>query len=214
MSSQLPYRFIAVEGNIGAGKTSLASILSTRYNSILALEEFADNSFLPQFYLQPERYAFPLELSFLAERYQQLRSKIDESLEQDSILVSDYLFEKSLLFAQVNLNGDEFKLFSRFFEMMKPTLSPPDLLIYLDKTTPSLAKNIVKRGRDFEKEITEGYLQSLTMAYHQYLETINDIPVLLIESDDMDFINDHAHLRFILSQIEHKRSKGLHKMKL
>ena len=214
MSSHIPYRFIAVEGNIGAGKTSLASILSTRYNSILALEEFADNSFLPQFYLQPERYAFPLELSFLAERYQQLRSKIDESLEQDSILVSDYLFEKSLLFAQVNLNGDEFKLFSRFFEMMKPTLSPPDLLIYLDKTTPSLAKNIVKRGRDYEKEITEGYLQSLTMAYHQYLETINDIPVLLIESDDMDFINDHAHLRFILSQIEHKRSKGLHKMKL
>ena len=214
MSSHIPYRFIAVEGNIGAGKTSLASILSTRYNSILALEEFADNSFLPQFYLQPERYAFPLELSFLAERYQQLRSKIDESLVQDSILVSDYLFEKSLLFAQVNLNGDEFKLFSRFFEMMKPTLSPPDLLIYLDKTTPSLAKNIVKRGRDFEKEITEGYLQNLTMAYHQYLETINDIPVLFIESDDMDFINDHAHLRFILSQIEHKRSKGLHKMKL
>ena len=98
--------------------------------------------------------------------------------------------------------------------MMKPTLSPPDLLIYLDKKTPSLAKNIVKRGRDYEKEITEGYLQNLTMAYHQYLETINDIPVLFIESDDMDFINDHAHLRFILSQIEHKRSKGLHKMKL
>ena len=116
MSSHIPYRFIAVEGNIGAGKTSLASILSTRYNSILALEEFADNSFLPQFYLQPERYAFPLELSFLAERYQQLRSKIDESLVQDSILVSDYLFEKSLLFAQVNLNGDEFKLFSRFLK--------------------------------------------------------------------------------------------------
>ena len=214
MSSQLPYRFIAVEGNIGAGKTSLASILSTRYNSLLALEEFADNSFLPQFYLQPERYAFPLELSFLAERYQQLRSKINESIELDRILVSDYLFEKSLLFAQVNLNGDEFKLFSRFFEMMKPTLSTPDLIIYLDKTTPSLAKNIVKRGRDFEKEISEVYLQSVTTAYHQYLETIKDIPVFFIESDDMDFINDHAHLRFILSQIEHKRSKGLHKMKL
>ena len=133
MSSQLPYSYIAVEGNIGAGKTSLASILATRHNCLLALEEFADNTFLPQFYQQPDRYAFPLELSFLAERYQQLRMKIAECTEQKRILVTDYLFEKSLLFAQVNLNGDEFQLFNRFFELMKPTLAAPDLIIFLDK---------------------------------------------------------------------------------
>ena len=214
MSSHIPYKFIAVEGNIGAGKTSLASILSTRYNALLALEEFADNTFLPQFYLQPERYAFPLELSFLAERYQQLNSKIRVGQEQETILVSDYLFEKSLLFAQVNLSGDELKLFNRFFDMMKPTIATPDLIIYLDKTTPALARNITKRGRNFEKEISEDYLQRVSNAYHQHLETIKDIPVLFFQSDEMDFINDHAHLKFILSQLEHKRSAGLHKMKL
>ena len=214
MSSQFPYNYIAVEGNIGAGKTSLASILATRHNSILALEEFADNTFLPQFYKSPERYAFPLELSFLAERYQQLKLKINECNDQKRILVSDYLFEKSLLFAQVNLNVDEFKLFNRFFDMMKPTLMVPDLIIYLDKTTASLSKNISKRGRNFESEISEAYLQRVSGAYHQYLETIRDVPVLFFESDNMDFVNDHADLKFILSQIEHKRSAGLHKMKL
>lgn len=214
MSSPVIYRHIVIEGNIGAGKTSLATILSNRYNSLLALEEFADNTFLPQFYLHPDRYAFPLELSFLAERYQQLRQKINECKEDDRILVSDYLFEKSLLFAQVNLNEDEFKLFNRFFEMMKPTLMAPDVIIYLDKTTSSLSKNIEKRGRNFEKEISEDYLQKVTSAYHGYLEKIKDIPVLFIESDNLDFVNDHAHLKFILSQIEHKRSAGLHKMKM
>ncbi|MEP7263855.1 MAG: deoxynucleoside kinase [Bacteroidota bacterium] len=214
MSKEFTYRFIAVEGNIGAGKTSLASIIAHRQNALLALEEFADNTFLPQFYQQPDRYAFPLELSFLAERYQQLKQKIEESVEQDRLLVTDYLFEKSLLFAQVNLQDDELKLFTRFFEMMLPTLRKPDLIIYLDKTTPALSRNINKRGRSFEKEISELYLHKVSESYHRYLTTLSDIPVLFIESDDMDFVNDHAHLKFILSQIEHKRSAGLHRMRI
>lgn len=214
MSKDFPYQFIAVEGNIGAGKTSLASIIAHRQNALLALEEFADNTFLPQFYQQPDRYAFPLELSFLAERYQQLKQKIEESVEQDRLLVTDYLFEKSLLFAQVNLQDEELKLFTRFFEMMLPTLRKPDLIIYLDKTTPALSRNINKRGRSFEKEISETYLHSVSESYHRYLTTLNDIPVLFIESDEMDFVNDHAHLRFILSQMEHKRSVGLHRIRI
>jgi deoxyguanosine kinase len=214
VSKHIPYQFIAVEGNIGAGKTSLASIFAHRYNAVLALEEFADNSFLPQFYQQPERYAFPLELSFLAERYQQLKQKIDESREQKRLLVTDYIFEKSLLFAQVNLQGDELKLFSRFFEMMSPTLQQPDIIIYLDKTTPALSRNINNRGRSFEKEISELYLQRVSDSYYRYLQEIRNIPVLFFESDDMDFVSDHAHLKFILSQLEYKRSVGLHKMRI
>ena len=212
--SSLPYRYIAVEGNIGAGKTSLASILSTRYNSLLALEEFADNTFLPEFYLQPERFAFPLELSFLAERYQQLKQMITESQDQDQMLVSDYIFEKSLLFAEVNLGGEELKLFTRFFDMMKSTLKSPDIILFLDKSTPALTRNIERRGRSFEKAIGESYLDNVSMAYRRYLETITGIPVLFFHSDDMDFVNDHGHLKFILSQLEHKRSAGLHKMRL
>jgi deoxyguanosine kinase len=208
------YRYIAVEGNIGAGKTSLASIIAHRHNALLALEEFADNTFLPQFYQQPERYAFPLELSFLAERYQQLKQKTEESHAQDQPLVTDYLFEKSLLFARVNLQGEELKLFATFFEMMLPTLEKPGLIIYLDKTTPALSKNISKRGRSFEKEITEAYLHRVTESYHQHLATIKDVPVLFFESDEMDFVNDHAHLKFILAQIDHKRSPGMHRIRL
>jgi deoxyguanosine kinase len=214
VSKHIPYQFIAVEGNIGAGKTSLASIFANRYNAVLALEEFADNTFLPQFYQQPDRYAFPLELSFLAERYQQLKQRMDESREQGRTLVTDYVFEKSLLFAQVNLQGDELKLFSKFFEMMSPTLQQPDIIIYLDKTTQALSRNINKRGRSFEKEISEIYLQRVTESYHRYLEQVRNIPVLFFESDDMDFVSDHAHLKFILSQLEHKRSAGLHKMRI
>lgn len=212
--SRLPYKYIAVEGNIGAGKTSLASIIAHRHNAVLALEEFAENTFLPQFYQQPERYAFPLELSFLAERYHQLKQKMEESSSNDQILITDYLFEKSLLFARVNLQGEELKLFSTFFKMMIPTLQQPELIIYLDKSTPALSKNISKRGRSFEKEISEDYLQNVSDSYHQHLQTIKDIPVLFFESDDIDFVNDHAHLKFILAQLEHKRSAGLHRMRL
>lgn len=212
--SKLPYKYIAVEGNIGAGKTSLASIIAHRHNALLALEEFADNTFLPQFYQQPERYAFPLELSFLAERYQQLKQQIETGNAEGRLLVADYLFEKSLLFARVNLPPEELNLFTTFFEMMMPTLQRPELIIYLDKTTASLSSNISKRGRSFEKEISELYLHRVTESYHQYLATIKDIPVLFFESDEMDFVNDHAHLKFIISQIEHKRSPGLHRIRL
>ena len=208
-----PYKYIAIEGNIGAGKTSLAQILSTKYNAELALEEFADNSFLTQFYQNPERWAFPLELSFLAERYQQLKQKQDEQTTNGGMLVTDYLFEKSLLFAQVNLAGNELELFNRFYSLMKPTLKYPDLVLYLARSTDALMNNIRKRGRDFEKEISQDYLTKVTAQYELHLRQEKAMPVLFIESDDLDFVNRGEDLRFILELLNFKHPNGVKLLK-
>ncbi len=205
----LPYKYIAIEGNIGAGKTSLAQILATKYNAELALEEFADNTFLTQFYQNPERWAFPLELSFLAERYQQLKQKQDEQIATGGMLVTDYLFEKSLLFAQVNLQGNELELFNRFYSLMKPNLKAPDLILYLSRSTDTLINNIRKRGRDFEKEISIDYLMKVTRQYESYLKQEQSIPVLFIESDHLDFVNIAEDLRFILDILTQQHLTGL-----
>jgi len=140
MKSSLPYSYIAVEGNIGAGKTSLAKIFSGIYNTDLVLEEFADNTFLPQFYENPERFAFPLEMSFLAERYQQLKARQESAAKNNKVLISDYLFEKSMFFANVNLKGNELDLFRKFFELINKNLRQPDLILYLNKSTEELQK--------------------------------------------------------------------------
>ncbi len=205
----LSYKYIAIEGNIGAGKTSLAQILATKYNAELALEEFVDNTFLTQFYQNPERWAFPLELSFLAERYQQLKQKQDEQIAIGGMLVTDYLFEKSLLFAQVNLQGNELELFNRFYSLMKPNLKAPDLILYLSRSTDTLINNIRKRGRDFEKEISMDYLIKVTHQYESYLKQEQSIPVLFIESDHLDFVNIAEDLRFILDILAQQHHPGL-----
>ncbi len=204
-----PYKYIAIEGNIGAGKTSLARILSTVYNAELALEEFADNSFLGKFYQNPERWAFPLELSFLAERYQQLKQKQDEREVSNGTLVTDYLFEKSLLFAKVNLADNELELFKRFYSLMKPNLKSPDLVIYLSRSTDALVNNIRKRGRDFEKEISSEYLSKVTAQYEAHLKPEKSLPVLFIKSDQLDFVNRNEDLRFIIDQISIKHADGI-----
>ena len=204
-----PYKYIAIEGNIGAGKTSLAHILSTKYNAEIALEEFADNSFLAQFYQNPERWAFPLELSFLAERYQQLKQKQDEVAASGGVLVTDYLFEKSLLFAKVNLAGNEMELFNRFYSLMRPTLKSPDIVLYLSRSTDALMNNIRKRGRDFEKEISSEYLTKVSAQYESHLKQEKAVPVLFIESDDLDFVNRGEDLRFILDLLNLKHIDGV-----
>lgn len=203
------YKYISIEGNIGAGKTSLANILSTKYNAVLALEEFADNSFLAQFYNNPERWAFPLELSFLAERYQQLKQKQEEQIIHESLLVTDYLFEKSLLFAKVNLQGSELDLFNRFYSLMKPNLKAPDLVLYLSKSTDALMTNIRKRGRDFEKEISIDYLSQVSAEYENYLMHQQDLTILFIKSDSLDFVNRGEDLLFILDLLNQNHPKGV-----
>jgi deoxyadenosine/deoxycytidine kinase len=212
MKSSLPYSYIAVEGNIGAGKTSLAKIFSGIYNTDLVLEEFADNTFLPQFYENPERFAFPLEMSFLAERYQQLKARQESALKNKKILISDYLFEKSMFFANVNLKGNELDLFRKFFELINKNLRQPDLILYLNKSTEELQKNISKRGRSYEQNIPSEYLDSISKQYQLHLTEYASIPVLFVESDDIDFIENSSDLRFLLELIQNENNIGFQKI--
>lgn len=192
------YKYIVVEGNIGSGKTSLANKISESYNRELILEEFADNTFLPQFYLQPDRYAFPLELSFLAERYHQLKKKLAKLPQQS--FVSDYLFEKSLLFAKVNLKEEEFGLYQKFFDLLVKDIPKPDLIIYLDKDIAKLQANIEKRGRAFEKDISDTYLEQIEEGYAKILQN-PQLNVIKIESDELDFVKNEIHYKKVLSKI-------------
>lgn len=200
----LPYSYIAIEGNIGAGKTSLAKIVSNKFNADLVMEEFADNTFLPQFYENPDRFAFPLEMSFLAERYQQLKLQQEKSLESNKLLVTDYIFEKSLLFAQVNLKGHELELFKKFFSLINSSLRKPDLILYLNKTTPNLLDNISKRGRIYEKSIPASYLDNITEQYLSHLDKIKNERILILDSNNIDFVGDSNQLRYILDLLNEK----------
>ena len=214
ISNLLPYNYIAIEGNIGAGKTSLSKIIANRYNAKLVLEEFAENTFLPQFYENPERFAFPLEMSFLAERYQQLLAVQQEHKKEGGLLISDYIFEKSLLFASVNLANNELDLFNRFFSLIATSLEKPDLILFLKKSTSTLLKNIDKRGREYEKNIPSDYLQKITSKYINYLETSSNTVILIVESDEIDFIHNPQHLLFLINLIENKRANGVYHIKL
>lgn len=209
MKSFQPYSYIVIEGNIGAGKTSLAKILSNKFNASLVLEQFADNTFLPQFYEQPERFAFPLEMSFLAERYQQIVKHLEAAEFSKNLLIGDYIFEKSFLFAQVTLKGPELELFNTFYKLIQPSLKKPDLIVYLNKTTDSLLQNINKRGRDFEKEIGADYLEKISKTYLNYFKTINNQRVIILESDHIDFVNNPVHLRFVLDLFSNEQPPKL-----
>jgi deoxyguanosine kinase len=149
------YHFITIEGNIGAGKTTLAHLLARHYNARLILEAFADNPFLPKFYDNPQQFAFPLELFFMAERYKQLKELIQQKDLFQSVTVSDYLFTKCLLFAKVNLPEDEFRLYQRLFDIILQQLVPPDVLIYLHAPVEKLQQNIRKRARPYEQKISD-----------------------------------------------------------
>jgi len=192
------YKYIVVEGNIGSGKTTLAKMISQEHKRELILEEFADNTFLPQFYNQPERYAFPLELSFLAERYHQLKKKLTELPHQS--FVSDYLFDKSLLFAKVNLREEEFGLYQTFFDLLVKDIPKPDLVIYLDKDIAKLQANIEKRGRPFEKDISDRYLENIQLGYEKVL-TESGLNVLRINSGELDFVKNESHFKKVINRI-------------
>src|SRR6188768_76014 len=165
----MKYSFVTIEGNIGAGKTTLAHLLAKKLNARLILEEFADNPFLPKFYENPAQYAFPLELFFMAERYKQLKDLLQTKDMFQNITISDYLFTKCLLFAKVNLSDDEFRLYQKLFEIINPQIVQPDLLIYLHTPVKKLQENIKKRNREYEQEIPNDYLFTLQETYTQYI---------------------------------------------
>jgi deoxyguanosine kinase len=197
-----PYHFIAIEGNIGAGKTTLASKLSAELGTRLILEQFADNPFLPKFYEEPKKYAFPLELSFLAERYQQLKEELSRQDLFKPHLISDYFFLKSLIFAKANLGEDEYALYTRLFHIINDSLPKPDLFVYLYHDIPRLQENIRKRGRSYEQNIPDEYLIRIQEAYFDFIRQLPDQRVLVIDVNKSDFANkpaDYERIRDLLA---------------
>jgi deoxyguanosine kinase len=196
------YNYIAIEGNIGAGKTSLANLLSNQFNAKLVLERFADNPFLPKFYKDKERYAFPLEMSFLADRYQQLSDDLAQFNLFKNFIISDYYIFKSLIFAQVTLSKDEYLLYRKMFNLIYKEITKPDLYVYLYQNTDRLLENIKNRGRDFEQNIQADYLKKIHDGYQGFITTQNDLNLLTIDVSELDFVNNKADYKQIINIIK------------
>ena len=192
------YNYIAIEGNIGAGKTSLANLMSDEFNARVILERFADNAFLPKFYTDKERFAFPLEMSFLADRYQQLIDDLAQFHLFKNLIVSDYYIFKSLIFAQVTLQKEEYTLYRKIFDIMYKEIVKPDLYIYLYQNTNRLLDNIKKRGRDYEQNIEASYLQKIHDGYSGFIKTEQHLNTLIIDVSELDFVNNHNDYKQIL----------------
>lgn len=203
----MKHSYITIEGNIGAGKTTLANILSNRLNGRLVLEEFADNPFLPKFYTNPAQYAFPLELFFMAERYKQQKDLVVQQDLFQQLTISDYLFSKCLLYAKVNLAEDEFKLFQRLFDIIYQEVVKPDLLIYLHSPVERLQENIRKRNRAYEQSINNEYLLSIQETYTNYLKH-QDIKTLFVDAGNADFIHNETHVDLIVNALDQDYSAG------
>jgi len=205
----MKHHFITVEGNIGAGKTTLSQLLAKHYNARLVLEEFADNPFLAKFYEQPQQYAFPVELFFMAERYKQLKDMVHSKDLFQSITVSDYLFTKCLLFAKVNLPEEEFRLYQKLFDIIHQQLVFPNIIIYLHAPVQKLQQNIRKRNRSFELNIPDEYLFSLQETYTSYIKQHN-ITTIFIDASNADFLGDPRHLQVVIDALEKDIERGQH----
>lgn len=195
------YNYIAIEGNIGAGKTTLSKMIGDDFNAKLVLERFADNPFLPKYYADMERYAFPLEMSFLADRYQQLSDDLAQFDLFKNFIVSDYYIFKSLIFAQVSLPKEEYVLYRRMFDIMYKEITKPDLYIYLYQNTDRLLVNIKKRGRDYEQNITQEYLEKIHQGYSNFIKTEQNLNTLIIDVSEYDFPNSNDDYTAIIKLI-------------
>src|SRR5579875_250048 len=213
MSTGMKYTFITIEGNIGAGKTTLARLLSKHFNARLILEQFADNPFLPKFYESPQQYAFPLELFFMAERFKQLKELIQQKDLFQNLTVSDYLFTKCLLFAKVNLSEEEFRLYQRLFDIMYQQLIQPEILIYLHAPVNKLQLNIKKRNRSYEQNIPDDYLFNIQETYTHYIKQHN-IKTLFVDASNADFLGNEKHLKVITDALEKEYPEGQHYLSL
>jgi deoxyadenosine/deoxycytidine kinase len=193
--------YLVIEGNIGAGKTTLAHKISEKYQTKLVLEQFTDNPFLPKFYENQEQYSFPLEMSFLAERYNQLHRDLSHFELFSPFTVSDYYFMKSLIFAQSTLQNDEYNLYRQFFTIIYDKMPKPDLYVYLHKDTDLLLKNIALRGRNYEKFITKEYLEKIAQGYFNYFRQESEFPILIIDTNEIDFVNNTTDFDRIVQTI-------------
>ncbi len=204
------FNYIAIEGNIGAGKTTLATKIAEDCNAKLVLERFADNPFLPKFYKDQNRYAFPLEMSFLADRYQQLTDDLAQFDLFKDFIVADYHIFKSLIFAKVTLHEDEFRLYKTMFDIIRKEMPKPDLYVYLYQNTERLLANIKKRGRSYEQEIPADYLEKINRGYLDYIKTQTDLNVLVIDISDLDFIKKQSDYVYLLGEINNRLNSGTH----
>ena len=196
------FNYIAIEGNIGSGKTTLATMIAEDFNAKIILERFADNPFLPKFYEDKDRYAFPLEMSFLADRYSQLSDDLAQFDLFKNFIVSDYYIFKSLIFAQITLQKDEFYLYRKMFDIMYKEISKPDLYIYLYQDTPQLIKNIKKRGREYEQNIAAEYLDKIHQGYSSFIKTEENLKTLIIDVSKKDFLNNPEDYKEIIALIK------------
>ena len=195
------FRYVAIEGNIGAGKTSLAAQLASDFNIKLILERFKENPFLPKFYKDPDRFAFPLEMSFLADRYQQLLDDLTQCNLFKENVIGDYDANKSLIFAKITLQKEEFKLYKKLFQIMYKELPKPDTYVYLYQNTESLLENIKNRGRDFEQEIQASYLQKINKGYMEFIRNQHSYTIKIIDISEIDFVNNRLDYLQVLKEI-------------
>jgi deoxyguanosine kinase len=193
--------YIAIEGNIGAGKTSLAQKIADDFNAKLILERFKDNPFLPKFYEDQNRYAFPLEMSFLADRYQQLLDDITQFDLFKDCVVADYDAYKSLIFAKVTLAEEEYNLYRKLFHLMHKELPKPDVYVYLYQNTERLLENIRKRGRNYEKGIEASYLQKINDGYLEFIKGQRNEAIKIIDISELDFVKERADYLYLLKEI-------------
>jgi len=213
-TKDFPYQYIAIEGNIGAGKTTLCQMMAEKYACKLILEQFTDNPFLPFFYQNPERYAFPVELFFMTERHKQLQQTLSQQSLFEELTVSDYFFVKTLLFAQNNLSSEEFRLFQRLFNVLNATFPNPDLLVYLHRSVDDLLLNIKQRGRAFEQQISRAYLEQIQGGYFSYIKSITEIPVLILYLDGIKFWNHPEQFQVIVNALMQPYSPRIYHLNL
>ena len=206
------YNYIAIEGNIGSGKTSLVTRIADDYKAKLILEEFEENPFLPKFYENQEKYSFHVELTFLAARYHQLKNKLANQDLFSDFTIADYFINKCSVFASSTLKEDELKLFNNLFQIIDQSLPKPDLLVFLYLDIETLQKNISRRGREYEQEIPTAYLTQIQNSYFEYFKTIQDIPVLVVDTNNIDFVNNEQDYKKIISTISKEYKKGINRV--
>ena len=205
------HSYVVIEGNIGAGKTSLVNLLSEKHNGRVVLEEFSENPFLPKFYEQPDRYAFALEMSFLSDRFHQLNKELRQHSLFNKNTFSDYSLSKSIIFARANLEKEEFELFQKMYQIMMSNLPKPDLLVYLHRDIEELQQNIYKRGRDYEANISNDYLLKIQESYFQFLKQQN-LKMLILDVNGLDFVSDKNVLNELSDLIDRPYEVGIQKV--